>query len=67
MTGSWHCRHCVSRWPKLAGNGAVPFVSSNDITAYTVFDSGTGIVSSYAFDTRYPARDPIKFDEFSLI
>jgi hypothetical protein len=52
---------------ELAGTGAVPFVSSNDITAYTVFDSGTGIVSSYAFDTRYPARDPIKFDEFSLI
>ena len=52
---------------ELAGSVAVPFVSSNDITAYTVFDSSTGTVSSYAFDTRYPARDPIKFDEFSLV
>lgn len=44
----------------------VPFLTSNDITAYTVFDTGTGLVTSYAFDTRYPARDPIKFDEFKL-
>ena len=52
---------------KLAGTVAVPFVSSNDITAYTVFESGTGMVSSCAFDTRYPARGPIKFDGFSLV
>jgi hypothetical protein len=44
----------------------VPFLSSNDVTAYSVFDTSTGIVASYAFDTRYPARDPIKFDEFRL-
>jgi len=52
---------------ELAGTVAVPFVSSNDITAYTVFESGTGMVSSCAFDTRYPARGPIKFDEFSRV
>ena len=49
------------------GNTSVPFVSSNDITAYSILDTGTGTVSSFAFDTRYPARDPIKFDEFALI
>ncbi len=52
---------------ELAGAGQpVPFLTSNDITAYTVFDTSTGMVTSYAFDTRYPARDPIKFDEFKL-
>ncbi len=53
---------------ELAGAAApVPFVSSNDITAYSILDTGTGTISSYAFDTRFPARDPIKFDEFALI
>ena len=53
---------------ELAGaTNAVPFVASNDITAYSILDTGAGTISSYAFDTRYPARDPIKFDEFSLI
>jgi hypothetical protein len=52
---------------ELAGTGNVPFLSSNDITAYSVFDSKAGTISSYAFDTRYPARAPIKFDEFPLI
>ena len=52
---------------ELAGAaGPVPFVTSNDITVYSVFDSGTGLLASYAFDTRYPARAPFKFDEFSL-
>lgn len=51
---------------ELAGTEDVPFLSSNDITAYSVFDSQAGTVSSYAFDTRYPARAPIKFDEFAL-
>ena len=45
----------------------MPFVASNDITAYSILDTSTGTISSYAFDTRYPARDPIKFDEFPLI
>lgn len=56
---------CAGRRPDLAAQD-VPFPTSNDITAYTVFDTGTGLVTSYAFDTRYPARDPIKFDGFWL-
>jgi hypothetical protein len=51
---------------ELTGATEVPFVASNDITAYTVFDSSTGILTSYAFDTRYPSRAPLKFDEFKL-
>lgn len=51
---------------ELADSPAVPFLASNDITAYSVFDSSTGTVTSYAFDTRYPGRDPILFDEFTL-
>lgn len=53
---------------ELAGAAsAVPFVASNDITVYSVFDSAAGTISSYAFDTRYPARTPFKFDEFSRV
>ncbi|MDQ0839366.1 hypothetical protein [Sphingomonas faeni] len=39
---------------ELAGaTSAVPFVASNDISAYSVLDTGTGTISSYAFDTRW--------------
>jgi hypothetical protein len=44
-----------------------PFVSSNDVTVFSVLDTGTGIVTSYAFDTRYPTRRAVlEFDRFSL-
>ncbi len=44
----------------------LPFVSSNDITAFTIFDTGTGTISSYRFDTRTPDAPVVKFDEFQL-
>jgi hypothetical protein len=43
-----------------------PYLSSNDITAFSIFDTGTGTVSSYRFDTRTPEAGAIKFDEFTL-
>jgi Calcineurin-like phosphoesterase len=43
-----------------------PYLSSNDITAFSIFDTGTGTVSSYRFDTRTPQVAAIKFDEFTL-
>ncbi len=43
-----------------------PYLSSNDITAFSIFDTGTATVSSYRFDTRTPQADAIKFDEFIL-
>ncbi|MGB6166102.1 MAG: metallophosphoesterase family protein [Geitlerinemataceae cyanobacterium] len=45
---------------------AIPYIASNDITVFSILDTGTGTVSSYRFDTRYPNSDVIKFDEFSL-
>jgi hypothetical protein len=44
----------------------LPFVDSNNVTAFTIFDTGTGAVTSYAFDTRQPDSEVVKFDEFVL-
>ncbi len=44
----------------------LPYLSSNDLTAFSLFDTGTGTVSSYYFDTRQPDSEVIKFDEFQL-
>lgn len=43
-----------------------PYIASNDITVFSIFDTGTGKVSSYFFDTRKPDSDVVKFDEFKL-
>ncbi len=43
-----------------------PYIASNDITVFSIFDTGTGKVSSYLFDTRKPDSEAIKFDEFEL-
>ncbi len=54
--------------PMLNEEGAkMPYISSNEITVFSIFDTGTGIVSSYRFDTRKPDSEVIKFDEFKLI
>lgn len=44
----------------------LPYLASNDITAFSVLDTGSGRVSSYYFDTRQPDSAVVKFDEFSL-
>jgi hypothetical protein len=44
----------------------LPYLASNDITAFSILDTETGIVSSYRFDTRNPDREVLKFDEFRL-
>ncbi|MEM7738857.1 MAG: fibronectin type III domain-containing protein [Deinococcota bacterium] len=50
----------------LEDEDSQPFMCSNDITAFTILDTGTGLVTSYAFDTRDPSSEVVKFDEFSL-
>ncbi len=45
---------------------AQPYIASNDRTVFSILDTGTGMVSSYYFDTRQPASDVVKFDEFQL-
>lgn len=44
----------------------LPYVASNDITAFSILDTETGTVSSYRFDTKNPDQEVVKFDEFSL-
>ncbi|MBW4505736.1 MAG: metallophosphoesterase family protein [Scytonematopsis contorta HA4267-MV1] len=53
--------------PLLGEDGKpLPYVASNDITVFSIFETATGIVSSYRFDTRKPNSEVIKFDEFKL-
>ncbi|ASC72242.1 metallophosphoesterase [Halomicronema hongdechloris C2206] len=44
----------------------LPYIASNDITAFSLLDTESGTVSSYYFDTRAPESEVVKFDEFSL-
>lgn len=44
----------------------LPYIASNDITAFSIFDTGTGTIGSYYFDTRKPDSPVVKFDEFQL-
>jgi Calcineurin-like phosphoesterase len=44
----------------------LPYIASNDISVFSILDTKSGTVSSYAFDTRLPGSDAFKFDEFSL-
>ncbi|WP_293339242.1 metallophosphoesterase [Microcoleus sp. CAWBG58] len=53
--------------PLLGKDGlALPYIDSNDITAFSIFDTGNATVSSYYFDTRKPDSQVVKFDEFKL-
>lgn len=49
-----------------AGN-PLPCVASNDITVFSILDTGDGVVRSYYFDTREPDSEVVLFDEFLLI
>ncbi|PSB01799.1 metallophosphoesterase family protein [Merismopedia glauca] len=44
----------------------LPYIASNDITVFSILDTGSGTVSSYRFDTCTPEVSAVKFDEFSL-
>jgi hypothetical protein len=52
----------------LIGDDQQPlsFIASNDITVFSILNTGTGTVSSYRFDTKVPNSDVVKFDEFQL-
>lgn len=43
-----------------------PYIASNDITAFSIFDTATGTISSYRFDPTQPDSPVVKFDEFRL-
>jgi hypothetical protein len=44
----------------------LPCIASNDLTAFTLFDTATGTLSSYVFDTRDPQGEPQLFDQFTI-
>jgi len=44
----------------------LPYIASNEITVFSIFDTEHGRISSYRFDTRKPDYEVIKFDEFEL-
>ena len=44
----------------------IPYISSNEITAFSILDTGNGTVDSYYFDTTKPEEKVVKFDEFKL-
>lgn len=49
----------------IEGN-PLPYIASNDMTVFSIFNTETGSVSSYRFDTRTPDAPAVKFDEFKL-
>ena len=53
--------------PLLSKDGKpLPYVASNDVTVFSIFDTAAGTVSSYRFDTQEPESKVVKFDEFKL-
>lgn len=48
------------------GDQEVPYLSSNEISAFSILDTETGTVSSYYFDLRNPQAAPVLFDEFTI-
>lgn len=44
----------------------LPYLASNEITAFSIFETGPGTISSYYFDTRKPNSPVVKFDQFQL-
>lgn len=44
----------------------LPYIASNDLTVFSIFETEKGKVSSYFFETSKPNSLVIKFDEFSL-
>jgi len=43
-----------------------PYIASNEITIFSIFEVDSGKVSSYRFDTKIHNSPVIKFDEFNL-
>ncbi|BCB92109.1 metallophosphoesterase [Phytohabitans suffuscus] len=50
-----------------AAGRPLPYISSNEITVFSVLDSAAGAVRSYRFDTRDPDSAVVLFDEFPLL
>lgn len=49
-----------------ASGQPLAFIASNEITVFSILDTGNGSISSYRFDTTKPASPVVKFDQFTL-
>jgi hypothetical protein len=53
--------------PLVDENGnPMPFIASDEITVFSILDTGTGVIRSYYFDTTAPESDVVLFDEFTI-
>lgn len=53
--------------PFFDDNGKpTPYIASNNITVFSIFDTASSLITSYAFDLREPNSKVVKFDEFPL-
>lgn len=44
----------------------VPYLASNEITAFSIFDTKRGAIDSYYFDTTKPDSEVVLFDSFEI-
>ncbi len=44
----------------------MPYIASNEMTVFSIFDTATGTIASYRFDTRKPDSEVVKFDELVI-
>ncbi|NJL36852.1 MAG: metallophosphoesterase family protein [Leptolyngbyaceae cyanobacterium SM1_4_3] len=53
--------------PLLGDKGQpLPYISSNEITVFSILHTETGTVDSYRFDAKQPELGVVRFDQFSL-
>lgn len=53
--------------PLKNGEGeSLPYISSNELTVFSVFSTDTGAVDSYYYDTTRPDSSVVHFDQFRL-
>ncbi|MFP4417458.1 MAG: metallophosphoesterase [Chitinispirillaceae bacterium] len=52
--------------PTIAPVEGKPYITSNDLTVFSVLDTRKGSVASYYFNTKKPESEVVKFDEFIL-
>lgn len=43
-----------------------PYIASNSITEFSIFDTSTGCVTSYVYDTKHPENGVKEFDQFDV-
>ncbi len=53
--------------PTIASLDGKPYIDSNTVTAFSVFDTATGVIDSYYFDTEDFFKGIVHFDSFSIL